>query len=158
MRALAILALLGGCGVLLPPGGPPTRAPVLVVMHRFGCLGPCADYELTVYTDGVVQYEGNANVHVHGKRTTTIGAAGAELLRRELDGADFPHLARSYTSGVDDVWGISWLIYRGKRVEFEVGYEPAPWPLQYIATEIEVLSHSDRWVSGPDPSRSDRMP
>jgi hypothetical protein len=51
---------------------------------------------------------------------------------------------------VDDAMGIGWLIYRDKRVNFEVGFAGVPWPLERIAMEIDVLTHSGRWVSGPD--------
>jgi hypothetical protein len=148
---LLLLLALGGCGVLLPANGPPTSAPLVAEMERFGCLGAWPTYELKVYANGIVQYEGFAYVRVLGKRTTDLGPAGVELLRRHLDRSGYFTQDHNFTSGDEDVCGISWIEYRGYRANFEGGYEAAPWELFDLAYEFEELSNSKQWTELEQP-------
>ena len=148
--AAAVGLALCGCGVLLPANGPPTTAPLVAEMVRFGCLGEWPTYQLDVYADGTVQYEGFAHVRVVGKRTTDIGRAGVELLRRHLDRSGLFTEDHDFAPDIDDLCGISWIEYRGVRAEFYGGSEHVPWALIDLAFEFEELSHSNRWTRWPE--------
>jgi hypothetical protein len=144
---LALAALVAcGCGVLLPANGPPTTAPLVAEMERFGCLGAWPSWEIKVYANGIVQYEGIAYVRVLGKRTTDIGPAGVELLRRHLDRSGFFTQDHNFTTGDEDVCGISWIEYRGFRANFEAAYEPTPFELFDLAYEFDRLTNSKQWT------------
>jgi hypothetical protein len=150
VKALALLAL-GGCSVLLPASGPPTTAPVFAVMDQFGCLGAWPAYELTVYTNGVVEYHGLGYVRVIGKRTTDIGPEGVELLRRRFERVGFMSLQDDYTARIDDECGLFILRYGGKQVIFGgERSEAAPDGLLDLTFEFERLSNSKQWTDWTD--------
>src|SRR5690242_3255326 len=41
-------------------------------LTRLGCLGSCPDYQVTIWGNGRVEYEGHAYVRVEGTRDRTI--------------------------------------------------------------------------------------
>src|SRR5688500_12682002 len=89
IAAAAAAGAFAGCGTWQ---GPASNAPVLARLSREACLGPCAVYTITVYEDGVVEYDGRANVEEEGRRTARLDAAGLARLRAAFQKARFSSL------------------------------------------------------------------
>jgi|GEM_PF-1294062 len=78
------------------------EAPV-VVFKRTTCLGPCPVYSANVFADGRVEYEGQRNVGVVGKKEFTLPITTvAEMLRLSQE-AHFDQLKDVYTKGATDL-------------------------------------------------------
>lgn len=84
-------------------------------LQRSPCFGKCPTFTMTIYTDGLVEFEGVSNVDMIGKFTTTISnkqledfvhtsrAIGFHELKDKYDGpvSDFP--SATITMDVDGV-------------------------------------------------------
>ncbi len=145
MKALA-LVVLAGCGVLLPPNGAPTPAPVLAHMEKEGCLGECPVYELTFYADGTVEYHGKYNVLVKGRRwfhldeKTLRGALAYDFGRaRYAQAPDEIHVDCTDQQEVT-------FDYEGKHVVHNYGDRHAPSGLERLESDLDRLADVDRWV------------
>ncbi|MCH2101834.1 MAG: DUF6438 domain-containing protein [Planctomycetes bacterium] len=106
-QALAFLVLfllvLAGCGREASPLDPEISITEysladfeLLTLERTGCYGFCPTYQVTVYVDGLVVYQGYENVSVLGERRGQIDKAGIEELLALCAELDFFGLAAEY--------------------------------------------------------------
>lgn len=146
MKAIAVVLVVAGCGVLLPPGGPPTRAPVLATMSKHGCLAGCPIYDLTFYADGTIEYDGKYNVVATGRRWVHIDPTllrGA--LRYDFGIADYGALpARGHLDCYE--LAIVTFEYAGKRVEHDYGDLHAPEALTQLELDLDRLADTSDLV------------
>jgi hypothetical protein len=66
-----------------------TLADFSITLRRLGCLGSCPDYEVTIWGNGRVRYQGHAYVRVKGVRERTIPLPNVQKLVRRLQDEHF---------------------------------------------------------------------
>lgn len=99
MRAvLALLALLAAPAfadesVPSGKGAPPEK---LATLERTACFGTCPAYRVTVYSDGKLEYAGEAFVKFKGPRTAKLSAKQLAELAQAFKDADYFALADAY--------------------------------------------------------------
>lgn len=86
--------------------GPVRRAKV-ITLERTVCFGTCPHYKLTIFSDGLVSYEGIEYVKTVGKATGRISRAKLNALVAEFSRINYFNLADSYTPG-DKTCPQSW--------------------------------------------------
>src|SRR5262245_50234061 len=72
------------------------RHNVIISLQRTGCFGACPTYELTIYEDGTVIYNGHEFVNVVGKRRANIGEAKVRKLADDLERSNYFSFADNY--------------------------------------------------------------
>jgi Domain of unknown function (DUF6438) len=77
--------------VITPPPPKPHPHEVLATLQRTACYGTCPIYTMTVYRDGVVEYDGVEYVKTKGKATGRITLA-------QVDAIDTLFVDNHYTS------------------------------------------------------------
>jgi hypothetical protein len=165
--ALAPLAL-AGCELddSVDPASPaPEAAPrpgpheVAATLQRFGCYGECPIYQLAIYRDGVVEYDGEHYVKTRGHATGRLTAG-------ELDALDaaFAH-AHFFALRLDGpYWRSFWTDMPTVRTSYQLGSHfvmfddyhgsPAPDALVDLEDRIDAIVHVERWI-GSDVDRDD---
>ena len=145
MKAALALVACGGCGVLLSPNGPPTRAPLVATMEREGCFGECPIYKLEIFADGTVAYHGKTAVHTVGLRVGHMNEVAMRELHRQFAQVHFMSLPDFPRSDCTDLQQVT-LEYQGHRVVHNWGDKQAPEDLIYLELGIDGLTDSVKWV------------
>ena len=92
MRSLIVcIGLTLGISALFCAQDTAIPADFSIVLKRLGCLGSCPDYEVTIWGNGRVRYEGHAYVRVKGVREHTIPMPNVQKLVRQLQDDEFFH-------------------------------------------------------------------
>jgi hypothetical protein len=128
-------------------------------LDRSTCFGPCPSYRVAVRTDGTVIYQGRAAVRVQGWAVDHIARTDAAALFAAFDtaAAEPPVHAdpRRHCPGPNpDSPRTRVTLWRGRHEH--------PLPLlghcsppreQELATEIDRVAHTSRWVTGSNECR-----
>ena len=87
-RARGVLVTIGLLALVMlavTAHGAHAAAPARVVsLSRSVCFGLCPAYEITLYDDGTVQYEGKDYVKTVGRKTAAIDAAAIAKVKRAI--------------------------------------------------------------------------
>ncbi|NVM22360.1 MAG: lamin tail domain-containing protein [Desulfobacterales bacterium] len=163
---LIIALIIGAVGCSGGSGGEtatPTPTPttndltgLVITLERTVCFGACPAYELTVYGNGTVVYEGSEFVRVVGIRTTIISEEKVRLLVSEFDRIDYFALSDSYEDYMvtDLPFAITSITIdeRTKTVRHYHGDLSAPEELTELENQIDEIVDSKRWtVRLPEP-------
>lgn len=136
----------------------PIRPGVLASLRRTACYGWCPSYELTIYEDGRVEYDGRDYVKTKGKVTSKVDAAKLEAVREAFRSAQFFSLGNyKYDSTKDPTDGPSAVLYyaeagRAKIVDHYGGSGRAPATVATLEDAIDSLLGVEQWV-GTDSER-----
>ena len=139
-----------------PPQATPTPgySHLVVTLERTVCFGGCPAYQLTIYGDGRVVYEGKAFVNVKGKQTSQIGSGQVAELVSAFEKAGYLSLKDNYTVPASDlpttITSIA-LNGRSKRVShYGIGGSPDvdsdPTELYELENKIDEIANSKQWV------------
>lgn len=129
-----------------------SSAPVLASLARTACFGHCPIYQVTVRTDGTVEYDGERFVKVVGHRTAKVDAQALQALRAAFTDAHFLSLQGEFDcyDVTDNPSAI--VTYRSGEKERTIrhyhGCRKAPPALRVLEDRIDALLHTDRWISG----------
>jgi hypothetical protein len=77
----------------------PVRPTKVITLERTVCFGTCPHYKLTIFSDGLVSYEGIEYVKKVGRASGRISRAKLNDLVKEFIDIDYFNLANSYTPG-----------------------------------------------------------
>ena len=159
---VGLVLLLTSCGSRrsTPPAERPYEAvsapPVAISLERTACFGRCPVYAISVSPEGVVRYEGKANVKQIGTDTAQIPRERVEALLLELEGAGYFTFSNRYAlseptcrrHSTDSPSAISAATFRGrtKRIEHDYGCGGVPGALTVMEKRIDEVLGSDRWT------------
>jgi Domain of unknown function (DUF6438) len=132
----------------------PTSSDLVVSLERTACFGTCPVYQLTVYGDGRVVYDGQAFVAVRGKRTAQISPEQVQKLVQAIEAANFFSLADRYTVDATDLpgaWTSVTLNGQSKRVwrygsSGDLGIDNAPKALTELEQAIDTIANAQQWI------------
>jgi len=128
----------------------------VITLRRTECFGSCPVYEVTIYGDGFVVYEGREHVRVQGVQHTKIAPADVSALIQAFREADYFNLQNEYrtiknadgtethVTDMPTVYTSITLKGRHKEVEDYVG---APGKLKELEQKIDDASGSKHWVA-----------
>ena len=126
----------------------PAAAPVLT-LERTQCKGQCAEYKLSFYGDGRVDYEGKANVSKAGHWHATISRETLNQIVTDFQRINYFTLENSYAGGLSQnpVAITSWRQNeRVKTVTHDVGSPFSPGALTTLEDQIDAAVQSVDWV------------
>ena len=102
----------------------------------------CDVYDLTIYSDGSLMYNGNKNVEMIGVFSSKLSNDNLALLQDLLKRNEFALLQDSYLSGARDLQKIR-VKYEGKELLFHK--RKAPESVLNILEHIEGLVSEQKW-------------
>ena len=115
----------------------------MIKMHRTGCFGRCADYEVIVYANGLVEYRGKRFSKHQGVYQKNIGAAAAGALLKEFSSKHIDTCEALYEKKIADLPGILYdYVLNGKKGQV-YNAESGPMWLRVISTKVDALADVD---------------
>ena len=124
---------------------------IRITLERTGCSldFTCPVYKLTLAGDGSVVYEGRHAVHALGIRKSKIEPSAVRQLAQTLNDKGYFDFPTSY--GVcDDGYSVKTSLELNGRIKaIEDSCHAGPAELHKLEDEIDRVSGSQRWVSGP---------
>jgi ankyrin repeat protein len=137
--------------VAVPLLGPESK--ITITLQRWGCLGSCPSYKVTVNTDGIV-FEGGGNVVSSGKHTGSTNADGVRILAKKFIAADFYSMSQAYRANVTDcpTYAVSIDIDGHKKeVEDYMGsWVGMPAVITELEEEVDAFARTERWIKGSE--------
>jgi len=132
----------------------PSHTDAVITLERTACFGTCPVYQLTIYGDGKVVYEGKAFVTVTGRHTAQISPEQVQQLVTAFKTANFFSLENQYVVGATDLPGAWTSITsngQSKRVwRYGSSDNPelnnAPRSLTELENQIDKIVNSQQWV------------
>lgn len=140
---------------------------MMIKLARNYCSGTCPVYEVTVYADGKVVFEGKQNVKTQGKAEDQIGQEQVKQLIAEVEKAAYFSLNDKYkndrdgcTTSLTDKPSVNISIRfggkektidhyyycreEGKEINFGKVY---PQPLYQLESKIDEIVNTKQWIS-----------
>lgn len=124
-----------------------TQRAFFASIERTPCFGKCPTYNMTIYSDGFVEYHGTRDVEMIGDYTTRISEKKLEQFRKKAREIGYMELDDKYDGMITDVPSTTTaIILDGKKKEV---YRRYNYPTRILAFEklFDELLTSERWVS-----------
>jgi hypothetical protein len=128
----------------------------VITLERTACFGGCPVYRIAVSREGLVTYEGSANVRRVGTATAQISEDRLHALLNELEQAGYFTFAARYAVSeptcrrytTDSPTTISSATFKGrtKRIEHDYGCGGVPGALTVMEKRIDEVLGSGRWT------------
>jgi hypothetical protein len=122
---------------------------VVITLKRSGCFGICPIYNLTIYGNGTVVYEGTANVNISGIQISNISGNEVRQLLSEFKKIDYFSLNESEIASrvvYDAPLFTTSLTLNGKTKTIK-HYETAePKELTELENKIDEIVNSNQWI------------
>jgi hypothetical protein len=134
--------------IIALPSSTQSKAPAddfSLTLERIGCLGSCPDYKVTIQSDGTLQYEGRAYVHVEGVRKKKLPLGVVQRLAQRLQEEDFLHWEEKKSVCIDFPETHITATLNGVRKRVMEGCN-APGKVLKLANEIERITGIKRWI------------
>jgi Domain of unknown function (DUF6438) len=157
--AVAVVVLGAGCGGAAPSPMPlqahgtaaPARHVHLASLRRARCYEACPVYRLTVYRDGVVEYEGEAFVKVKGKVTGKLSPEELTALEELFRKHGYLQLADAYRYPGRNDAAFVYTAYTPeggtrKDVAHYLGDPNAPQRLLELEADFDAVVGIERWI------------
>ncbi len=113
-----------------------------ISQEKTGCLGSCPSYELVIYGNGTVSYNGYGYVKPKGSFTFTVSDSVIDELITEFDKTDFVTLKDTYGRSSEDApYNITIISLDGKQVKRIVFQSVVSVPAEvlYMQDKIEKV-------------------
>lgn len=115
----------------------------IIALYKSNCFGKCKVYNLKIYKDRTVIYEGIKNVEKIGIFNSVITDVEYQSLINLFEGANFQNLEPTYLTGVRDKQKIT-LEYFQKEVQYQ--NRAASEELKLITKKIEIIAAKIKWI------------
>jgi ankyrin repeat protein len=125
---------------------------VAMTLSRSSCLGSCPYYEITVYGDGTVVYDGKRFVAITGRHQCTISEGSARELVTAFRDADYYSLQEKYVLNAYDLPAYVTSIEIDGQLKQVMDYAGEtigmPQAVSDLEATIDRLSGAKRWTEG----------
>jgi hypothetical protein len=122
---------------------------VVITLKRSGCFGICPIYNVTIYGNDTVMYEGTANVNITGNQISNITEDNIRLLISEFKKIDYFSLNETEIAShvvYDAPMFTTSLSINGKTKTIK-HYETAiPKQLTELENKIDEIVNSSQWI------------
>ena len=123
---------------------------LVVALRRTACFGTCPVYEVTLYGDGRVDFEGADYVKVRGAGSATIRTEDLRQLLVEIEKSGFFSLKDSYENYMvtDNPTAITTISFQGRKktIVHYHGDKTAPEALSRLEDAIDETAGTKRWI------------
>jgi hypothetical protein len=161
MRMLALLCIVAACGKPLCPVEHPTYGAhvLLASLRRTACLGQCPVYTVTIFRDGLVEYEGESFVKAAGKVSAQLDRAQLVAIDELFARNGYLVLGDAYDDhGVMDFpWAYTSYRPSGcstKSIAHYYGDPDAPRALVVIEDGLDRIVDIEQWIGTDDERRA----
>jgi hypothetical protein len=152
--ALLVMACGAASHTATPPADPAGSAgshEPLATLERTACYGFCPVYKVTIFRDGVVEYDGEQFVKVQGRATGHLGARQLAELDALFQQNGYLQLASSYQKQTVTDLPSAFTSYspapgRTKSVKHYLGDWSAPEALTRVEEGIDRIVHIEQWI------------
>jgi hypothetical protein len=117
---------------------------VLARIERTACAGTCPVYQIEVWDDGAVRYDGRAHVEVLGQAEARLSAAELARVRAAFEEGRFTAMQPPPLVVIDLPTTI--LGYRNGERMHVIQYLGAPPEMQRLEHELETTVGASRWI------------
>ncbi|MFN8339610.1 MAG: DUF6438 domain-containing protein [Saprospiraceae bacterium] len=138
----ALIATLIGCGGVKDITKF-NRSEAVLSMHKAPCQGKCSVYNLDIYKNGYVVYEGISNVEKYGLYYKILSKKELLSLTNEFDSANFFNFKDNYPVPSADLPAIALSYRQNKIAKTVVGSIDRPKELLDLQRTLEKLAKSD---------------
>ncbi|HUJ62711.1 MAG TPA: DUF6438 domain-containing protein [Kofleriaceae bacterium] len=147
--ALADAGAVGLPVVDASSAGPPPHE-LVATLKRTMCYGWCPAYNVSIYRDGVVEYDGTEYVKTKGHATGKLSQDKVDAIDKLFATAHYLDLADSYThyDVTDNPSAITSWHHDGKTktIEHYYGDEHAPAALTQLEEDLDKLVGIEHWI------------
>ena len=122
---------------------------VVITLQRSGCLGTCSVYNLTIYGNGTVIYEGIEHVNITGLQRSNISEDNIRQLLYEFKNIDYFSLNETEIAShvVVDVPIVTTSLSVNGKTKTILHYETTePERLTYLENSIDEHVNSNQWI------------
>lgn len=122
---------------------------VVITLKRSACFGICPTYNITIYGNGTVIYEGTANVNMTGIQISNIAEDNLRLLISEFKKIDYFSLNETEIAShvVYDVPMFTTSLSINGKIKTIKHYETAvPKQLTDLENKIDEIVNSSQWI------------
>jgi TonB family protein len=120
-----------------------------VELSRSGCLGTCPIYDVKVFANGDVDWNGRMFVEAKGERHSNIGPAAAHVLLEQFLSPNFWALCGGYDAAVTDNPTIQTTVQIGGRSKTVSNYaESAPEWVESFEKSVDAAAETHVWRHG----------
>lgn len=122
---------------------------VVITLKRSACFGICPTYNITIYGNGTVIYEGTANVNMTGIQISNIAEDNLRLLISEFKKIDYFSLNETEIAShvVYDVPMFTTSLSINGKTKTIKHYETAiPKQLTDLENKIDEIVNSSQWI------------
>ncbi len=135
---------------LMKPGFPNDFSIVTMTLQRGACYGTCPDYDITIYGNGTVKWNGHRFVDSIGERESKISREQVyELVKGFYDSGYF-FMRDHYTSSMTDGPSTTTSITIGPRTKSIYNYLSGPRRLYELEDRIDMIVDSKQWIAEPN--------
>jgi len=135
------------------PQSAPSHPDLLIKLQRGGGFGPYPVYNLTIYSDGSVEYEGISFVKIEGKKNSQIKPDQIEELVKEIKSLEFFSLRDQYPPSNTDMPFVQLSIIldgQSKSIQhygsLSCGAEQVLERLCELESKIDTVVNSNQWI------------
>jgi hypothetical protein len=147
-----VIAVIIVVGVIFVTSFFPTKiydSHAVIKMTRSGCYGDCPMYEVVIYGDGTVFWNGEHFVEFEGETTSKIEVRQVNELVKAFDQANFffmkDYLSHDSTDAPTVLIAIT-INGKSKTVSHYYGDKSAPMELYELECRIDEIVNTNQWV------------
>ena len=122
---------------------------VVITLKRSACFGICPTYNITIYGNGTVIYEGTANVNTTGIQISNITEDNLRLLISEFKKIDYFSLNETEIAShvvYDAPMFTTSLTINGKTKTIKHYETAVPKQLTNLENKIDEIVNSSQWI------------
>ena len=122
---------------------------VVITLKRSACFGICPTYNITIYGNGTVIYEGTANVNTTGMQISNITEDNLRLLISEFKKIDYFSLNETEIAShvvYDAPMFTTSLTINGKTKTIKHYETAVPKQLTNLENKIDEIVNSSQWI------------
>lgn len=118
----------------------------LIEMYKGACFGKCPVFTLTVYRNGVVDYEGKRFTDKMGVYSKKLDATQLAELKKAIADAQMMTLKDEYESRIPDLPMTKITYFEGEKNKTVAGKEDRPEKLMAAEKILVTISKSEGWT------------
>jgi len=118
---------------------------IVISLKKGSCYGKCAVYNLHIYKDGFVTYEGILHAEKIGLFSKKVTKEELKSLRKEFEAIGFMDLPSEYPSEIVDLPLITMMYHNGQKSKTISGRTDRPKDLLQLQYKLEKLANSTGW-------------
>lgn len=118
-------------------------------LHRSECFGTCPVYDLVIFGNGIVQYEGFNHVQVKGVVESSISLDEMATLINSFEEIDFFALEDAYSATITDAPTYKTTLILDGREKTVSRYVCGPVELVDLEYLIDKIVGTEKWIGKP---------